>query len=100
MEGSLHVHTGSIASVLSPGSGSGEAADRGGPPVRHRQLDPNCRPAISPDAAEARDRAEDFVAASDVVKASDDDLRWLYPDRTPDESIGSLAGARHCHWWH
>ena len=49
--------------------------------------DPNCRPGISPDAAAARRQAELFVAASDVVKASDEDLRWLYPDRTPEETL-------------
>ena len=49
--------------------------------------DPNCRPAISPDAAAARRQAELFVAASDIVKASDEDLRWLYPDRAPEETL-------------
>ncbi|MDR7082467.1 fructokinase [Arthrobacter ginsengisoli] len=89
VEGSLHVHTGSIASVLSPGSGSVRRLIEAARPCATVSFDPNCRPAISPDAAEARDRAEDFVAASDVVKASDDDLRWLYPDRTPDESMAA-----------
>jgi fructokinase len=49
--------------------------------------DPNCRPAISADAAAARRQAEAFVAASDIVKASDEDLAWLYPERTPDETL-------------
>ncbi len=49
--------------------------------------DPNCRPAISPDVASARHQAELFVAASDIVKASDEDLSWLYPDRTPEETL-------------
>ena len=54
--------------------------------------DPNCRPAISPDVAAARHQAELFVAASDIVKASDEDLSWLYPDRTPEETLPGLAG--------
>ncbi|MDQ0618687.1 carbohydrate kinase family protein [Arthrobacter globiformis] len=89
VESSLHVHTGSIATVLPPGNktvlGLLEAA-------RHHatiSFDPNCRPAISPDTAAAREQAEEFVAASDIVKASDEDLRWLYPERTPEESMAA-----------
>ncbi len=87
VESSIHVHTGSIATVLSPGNTSVRRLSR--PPAPHATVsfDPNCRPAISPDAAGARHQAEDFVAASDIVKASDEDLRWLYPDRTLDESM-------------
>lgn len=29
------------------------------------------------------------MAASDIVKASDEDLRWLYPGRTLDESLAA-----------
>lgn len=29
----------------------------------------------------------EVVAASDIVKASDEDLSWLYPDRTPNETL-------------
>lgn len=87
LENSLHVHTGSIATALPPGSktvqGLIEAA-RNGATISY---DPNCRPAISPDRAEAREQAERFVRASDIVKASDEDLAWLYPDRTLDEAM-------------
>ena len=38
------------------------------------------------DAARARPDVERLVALSDVVKVSDEDLRWLYPDR-PDEDV-------------
>jgi fructokinase len=48
--------------------------------------DPNVRPALLGDAARARPDIERLVALSDVVKASDEDLRWLYPDR-PDEDV-------------
>lgn len=88
-ENSLHVHTGSIATVLPPGNktvrGLIEAARR----QATISFDPNCRPDISPDAAAAREQAEEFVAASDIVKASDEDLRWLYPDRTLEESMAA-----------
>ncbi|QDG68410.1 carbohydrate kinase [Pseudarthrobacter sp. NIBRBAC000502772] len=89
VQDSKHVHTGSIAAVLGPGDqatyGLLEAA-------RERatiSFDPNCRPAIGPDVAAARTQAERFVAASDIVKASDEDLAWLYPHRTPEESLAA-----------
>ncbi|WP_028269823.1 carbohydrate kinase family protein [Arthrobacter sp. UNC362MFTsu5.1] len=89
VEGSEHVHTGSIAAVLAPGDQATLALVKAA--RRHATIsyDPNCRPGISPDAPAARARAELFVAASDVVKASDEDLAWLYPDRTPEESAAA-----------
>ena len=88
-ESCVHVHTGSIATVLPPGSTSVMGLIQG---ARHHatiSFDPNCRPAISPDKAAARKQAEDFVASSDIVKASDEDLRWLYPHRSLEESMNA-----------
>lgn len=82
-----HVHTGSIATVLAPGSADTYtliAAARGHATI---SFDPNCRPSIAPDVVAARALAERFVAVSDFVKASDEDLLWLYPNRTADESL-------------
>jgi fructokinase len=87
VETSAHVHTGSIGALLGPGDqavlGLLDAAGD------HATIsyDPNCRPAISPDVIAARTQAERLVAASDIVKASDEDLTWLYPNRTPEESL-------------
>jgi fructokinase len=81
-----HLHTGSIAATLEPGgSAVVEVATR----MRQHctvSYDPNIRPAVmkSPDAV--MDRIEHLVALSDVVKASDEDLGWLYPN-TPVEDI-------------
>jgi fructokinase len=87
VETSSHVHTGSIAALLGPGDQAtfgllGAAGERA-----TISFDPNCRPAISPDVVTARTQAERFAAASDIVKASDEDLAWLYPHRTPEESL-------------
>lgn len=87
VEGSTHVHTGSIATMLPPGDQATLALVEFAREHATISFDPNCRPAISPDAATARQQTELFVAASDVVKASDEDFRWLYPDRTPDETL-------------
>lgn len=87
VDGSAHVHTGSIAAALPPGSRATLDLVQAARAHATVSYDPNCRPGISPDAALAREQAEAFVAASDVVKASDEDLRWLYPDRSPKETL-------------
>ena len=84
---STHVHTGSIATVLAPGNLATLALVEAAREHATVSYDPNCRPAISLDAAAARRQAEVFVAASDIVKASDEDLSWLYPDRAPEETL-------------
>ncbi|AOT02521.1 hypothetical protein ASPU41_03315 [Arthrobacter sp. U41] len=53
---------------------------------------------VSRAAGSARRQAEDFVAASDIVKASDEDLRWLYPDRTPRRRWQRGCSSDR-HWW-
>jgi len=89
VEGSTHVHTGSIATMLRPGDKATLALVKAARKHATVSYDPNCRPAISPDVAEARNRAELFVTASDIVKASDEDLSWLYPDRTPEQTMAA-----------
>jgi fructokinase len=77
------VHVGSIAGVLEPG-----AADVRRLVDHHRSgalvtYDPNIRPALVSDAAVTRNQVEALVALADVVKASDEDLLWLYPGLDP-----------------
>lgn len=43
-------------------------------------MDPNIRPAFIQDAARYRARLEGMLAKSDIVKVSDEDLAWLFPD--------------------
>jgi fructokinase len=87
-----HVHTGSIAAALPPGDQATLDLVRAAGGHATISYDPNCRPGISPDAAAARRQAERFVAASDVVKASDEDLCWLYPDRSPEKTLAAWLG--------
>jgi len=82
-----HVHTGSIAAALQPGADAALALVTAARKHATVSYDPNCRPAISPDRDAARRQAEVFVAVSDVVKASDEDLHWLYPDRDPEDTL-------------
>ncbi len=53
-------------------------------------LDPNCRPSATRDPAAFRARIERIARRADVVKVSDDDLRFLDPGETPDRAIDGL----------
>ncbi len=91
VQGADVVHAGSIATVLDPGADAVEAALTG---ARGRALvsfDPNARPAITPDVAAVRERVERLVAVSDVVKVSDEDLGWYYPDADPVDAARAWA---------
>lgn len=81
-------HTGSLASWTGPGDAViAELVDR-----LYREdrrlltYDPNVRPRLLGDAARGRRLVERSVSRAHVVKASDEDLRFLYPDR-PDVDV-------------
>ncbi|WP_314616049.1 carbohydrate kinase family protein [Streptomyces stackebrandtii] len=78
-----HVHIGSIAAVTAPGADAVLAETER---LRDRatvSYDPNVRPALMGEHGEAVTRVERCVALSDLVKASDEDLAWLYPGEGP-----------------
>ncbi|MEO5534618.1 MAG: carbohydrate kinase [Pseudolysinimonas sp.] len=77
------VHTGSIGAALDPGAARVEAALATATGLV--SFDPNIRPALMPEDALAR--VERIVALSDVVKASDEDLAWLYPGASVDDVL-------------
>ncbi len=53
-------------------------------------IDPNVRPSLIPDRATFTARIERMMDSADILKISDEDLEWLYPDRTLDEIIARL----------
>lgn len=79
---SICLHTGSIAAAVEPGADSVLRAVLEASSRTMITFDPNCRPSIMGPRDPVRRRTEQLVAASDIVKASDDDIRWLYPDRS------------------
>lgn len=86
--------TGSLAIVVEPGAGRvltacQEMRSRPGGAVA---VDLNVRPGIEPDRAAYRRAAERFVATADLVKASTEDLAWLYPELTPAQAARLLLG--------
>jgi len=82
-----HVHFGSIAAVREPGAPATLAAVAR---LRERagvSYDPNIRPQLMGDHAAAVTQVERCVALSDLARASDEDLAWLYPG----EPVHSVA---------
>jgi fructokinase len=80
-DGPSAIHTGSLAAMLAPGVDPLRRLI-----IRAREratvsYDPNCRPLLMGDREPAGDRIADLVGLADVVKASEDDLQWLHPDR-------------------
>jgi fructokinase len=88
-EGTGHVHTGSIATVLLPGAASVTAALEAVRSVGTVSYDPNIRPSIMGDLDPVRARVEELVALSDVVKASEEDLELLYAGQSPEQVMAT-----------
>jgi fructokinase len=93
LTGVAHLHTGSIAATLQPGAARVYEAFTAAEVVgATRSYDPNLRPRIMGSPEEERPGVERLVAASDVVKASDEDLAWLYPGEAADDVVRRWAG--------
>jgi fructokinase len=94
-QGTSALHVGSLGAALRPGRESVLAivtqAAEDGLPV---SFDPNARPALTPDPAEAWADVEQVASLADVVKLSDEDLAFLRPDRDPPEVARSLLSRR------
>ncbi|TXL62025.1 carbohydrate kinase family protein [Aeromicrobium terrae] len=87
------VHVGSIGAVLEPGAAAVEKLVLDLPSATRVSLDPNVRPALVADRAEAVARLDRLAARADVVKVSDEDLAWWHPDTSEDELVERwLAG--------
>jgi fructokinase len=74
------IHVGTLALAVDPPAVSFEAlVDR---EVGRRRiiLDPNVRPALFGDPVAYRERFERIAKIADVVKLSEDDAAWIYPD--------------------
>jgi fructokinase len=78
-------HTGSIAGFLDPGCLATAALLDAYHPSATITYDPNVRPDLIADREQAIERINRLVERADVVKASDEDLRWIDPTRTPEQ---------------
>ncbi|SMQ68365.1 carbohydrate kinase [Agreia sp. VKM Ac-1783] len=83
LAGSELLHVGSIGAFLEPGGSTvvsllKQLADSDRPPLIC--FDPNMRPSIVTDHDAALARFEQIAALAAVVKLSDEDAEWLYPE--------------------
>lgn len=83
--GVAHLHTGSIAATLEPGGSQVVAAVDEVRRAGSVSYDPNVRPALMGSPAQVVERVESLVGRADVVKASDEDIDWLYPELPVEE---------------
>jgi fructokinase len=81
------LHTGSLAAWTQPGADQIAALVeeiRGSVLISY---DPNMRPKLLGTPEKVRSLAERSVAAAHVVKASDEDVQWLYPDESIEDVV-------------
>jgi fructokinase len=81
----LIAHTGSIAGFLGPGCLATAALLEAYHLAATITFDPNVRPALITDRAQAIGRIDRLVERADVVKVSDEDLHWIDPSRSPEQ---------------
>jgi fructokinase len=83
------IHTGSVGAVLAPGADHVLRYLRALRPSSILSYDPNIRSELMGDRHVVLAKVMALVALCDIVKVSDEDLRWLVPDQDP------AAVARH-----
>ncbi|HET8599219.1 MAG TPA: carbohydrate kinase [Segeticoccus sp.] len=86
-----HLHIGSIGAILQPGAAAVLALAERARRTGTVSYDPNARPTLMGEPAEVRAQVEQLVGLADVVKASDEDLEWLYAG-APVEEVLQLWG--------
>jgi fructokinase len=90
-EGARHLHVCSIAAV-DPRHGESVVAALGiARGKATTSFDPNIRPLVTPDRASVAALVERQVALSSFVKASEEDLQWLYPGRAIEDALADWA---------
>ena len=81
------LHIGTLATVIEPGASVlfdwAQSVARVAPIV----FDPNIRSAVLGDRDKYVKKVEKWVAISSAIKVSDEDLYWLYPDKSIDEIV-------------
>ena len=80
------IHTGSLAALIEPGASEILGFIEAMKGRAFISFDPNCRPAAMGDHDLVRPLVERYVAASDLVKVSNEDLAWIYPNQDTEEA--------------
>jgi len=96
-KGARHLHVGSFSAVERHGEAVVEAMRLAGSGATV-SFDPNIRPFVTPDREAVARLVERQMALARIVKASEEDLEWLYPGRSIGDSLAAWtrAGPRFC----
>jgi fructokinase len=78
---------GAISLIPEPCGSAYEALMQREAPSRVTMLDPNIRPAFIPDRARHLARIRRMIAMADILKLSDEDLRWFDDAGEPEDAI-------------
>ena len=92
-----HLHVGSFSAVERHGEAVVEAMRLAGPSATV-SFDPNIRPFVTPDRELVARLVERQVSLARIVKASEEDLEWLYPARSIADTLAAWtkSGPRFC----
>lgn len=83
------VHTSSIAAVLAPGAAAVLEILHDRREASTISYDPNARPTLMGAAEAVRAQVETTIALCDVVKASDEDVAWMYDTDDVEDVVAS-----------
>lgn len=86
-----HLHTGSIAATQEPGGSLVLALMSRAREHATVSYDPNLRPTVMGRPHDVRSRIEECLGMADVVKASSEDIEWLYAG-APVDDVAHLWG--------
>lgn len=84
------LHFGAISLIPEPCGSAYEALMEREAEKRVISLDPNIRVSFIPDADKHRKRILHMLALSDIVKVSDEDLVWIYPDTPLEDAVQKI----------
>ena len=92
--GTKAFHIGSLSLIADPDASVWEAAVQ----TAHKaglfvSIDPNVRASLIEDPTAYRARLERLFKVADLIKLSDEDLEWLYPDLDQDAAFDALVDA-------
>jgi len=87
------LHFGSISLLQEPAASSIEAIVAAHAGRKIVVLDPNVRPSLVPDLSAYRDRFARWLARTDLLKVSDEDVEWLAPGLPPARVAERWLGA-------
>jgi fructokinase len=87
--GGRHLHVGSIAAVDPRHGQTAVEALKATHEKASISFDPNIRPLVTPDRLSVTALVERQASLAHVIKASEEDLEWLYPGRPLEESLSA-----------